>query len=165
MNAVRYGFGSAFSPIGRNDVIRVLREVFTYLRERVEVLIGIHCCGNTDWAMLLESGPDIINFDAYGFMDTFLLYPEALSRFLEKGGIIAWGIVPTSEYTETITPEELSDRLFKGLEQLEKTGLRAETLSKQSMITPSCGMGTMEPTSAQGVLELLAKLSVSFCYS
>lgn len=158
------GFGSAFSPIERDDVIRVLGEVFAYLRERVEILIGIHCCGNTDWAMLLESEPDIINFDAFSFMNTFLLYPEALSRFLEKGGIIAWGIVPTSEYSETITIDELSSRLVKGLEHLKKTGFSAETLSKQSMITPSCGMGTMEPSSAQGVLELLAKLSRSFHY-
>jgi methionine synthase II (cobalamin-independent) len=159
------GFGSAFSPIERNDVIRVLKDVFGYLRERVEILIGIHCCGNTDWAMLLESEPDIINFDAFSFMDTFLLYPEALSRFLEREGIVAWGIVPTSEYTETITVDELTSRLLKGLEHLKKIGVSAETLSRQSMITPSCGMGTMVPSSAQGALELLAKVSSSFHYA
>ncbi len=158
------GFGSAFSPIERDEIIRVLGEVFAYLRERVEILIGIHCCGNTDWAMLLESGPNIINFDAFSFMDTFLLYPEALSKFIEKGGIIAWGIVPTSEYTDTITMEDLSSRLVKGLEYLKEIGFSAEQISRQSMITPSCGMGTMAPSSAQGVLELLAKVSRSFRY-
>ena len=159
------GFGSAFSPIERGEVIRVLGEVIGYLRERVEILIGIHCCGNTDWAMLLETAPDIINFDAFSFMDTFLLYPDALSIFLEKGGIIAWGIIPTSEYRATITVEELTSRLVKGLEYLKQTGFSAETLSRQSIITPSCGMGTMEPASARGVLELLSKLSATFHYS
>jgi len=159
------GFGSAFTPIERDEVIRVLGEVIGYLRERVEIIIGLHCCGNTDWAMLLESEPDIINFDAFSFMDTFLLYPDALSLFLEKGGIIAWGIIPTSEYTEAITVGELSSRLVKGLEHLKKTGLSAEKLSRQSIITPSCGMGTMEPSLAQGVLELLSKLSSTFHYS
>lgn len=156
------GFGSAFSPLEKNEVIRLLREVIDYLKARVEVLVGIHCCGNTDWPMLLESGPDIINFDAFGYMDTFLLYPEALSLFLERGGIIAWGIVPTLDYTKAVTLEELSSRLAGGLDRLNKSGLPAELLSARSILTPSCGMGTLVPATAQAVLETLAELSAKF---
>jgi len=153
------GFGSAFSPIERHEVIDMLKEVISYLRERSNVLIGIHCCGNTDWSMLIDSAPDIINFDAFSFMDYFLLYPEAISRFIENGGFIAWGIVPTAEFTGRETVEDLHVRLEKGLTVLREIGLDADLVARRSLLTPACGMGTMDEASSNRVLELLSLLS------
>jgi hypothetical protein len=34
--------------------------------------------------MVIDCGPDIINFDAYDYTDTLALYPEQLRTFLEK---------------------------------------------------------------------------------
>ena len=53
---------------------------------------GIHVCANTDWSMLLDSSLDIINFDAYVYMDSIGLYAESLAEFLDRGGYLAWGI-------------------------------------------------------------------------
>ncbi|MBN1626626.1 MAG: hypothetical protein JW944_08880 [Deltaproteobacteria bacterium] len=153
------GFGSAFSPIQRHEVIDMLKEVIDYLRERSNVLIGIHCCGNTDWSMLIETAPDIINFDAFGFMDYFLLYPDAISQFIYDGGFIAWGIVPTSEFTGAETVGELRLRLEKGLTVLKEIGLDTDLITRRSLLTPSCGMGTMDEASSNRVLELLSLLS------
>lgn len=155
------GFGSAFSSLDREEVIRVLRMVIDYLKERMDLLIGIHCCGNTDWGMLLEAGPDIINFDAFSFLDYFLLYPREIAAFLKGGGGIAWGVVPTSEWTGTETIESLLAILRKGLLTLTSWNIPAETIAERSILTPSCGMGTMPPESAQTVLSLLADLSAS----
>ena len=102
------GFGSAFSPVERHQVVAMLREFMQFLRERSAVLLGIHCCGNTDWSMLLEAGPDIINFDAFEYMETFLLYRDEITRFLANGGSIAWGIVPTSGGRSTGCPRRPS---------------------------------------------------------
>lgn len=153
------GFGSAFSPIERHEVIDMLTEVIDYLRKRSNVLIGIHCCGNTDWSMLIDSGPDIINFDAFGFLDYFLLYPDAISRFIDNGGFIAWGIVPTAEFTGTETVEELRSRLEQGLTGLKEIGLDTDLVARRSLLTPACGMGTMDESSSNRVLELLSLLS------
>ena len=60
------GIGSAFSSMNREEVSGALKEIIDYCRERSDALLGIHCCANTDWPMVLESGPDILNFDAYG---------------------------------------------------------------------------------------------------
>ena len=155
------GFGSAFSSLDREEVIRVLRLVIDYLKERMDLLIGIHCCGNTDWGMLLEAGPDIINFDAFSFLDYFLLYPREITAFLKRGGGIAWGVVPTSECTGTETIESLLTILKKGLHTLISWNITAETIGKCSILTPSCGMGTMTTDSAQTALSLLAGLSDS----
>jgi methionine synthase II (cobalamin-independent) len=153
------GFGSAFTPIQRHEVVGLLKEVIDYIRDRSEALIGVHCCGNTDWPMIIETGPDIINFDAYSYMDTFLLYPEELSRFLSEGGVVAWGIVPTADFTGEETAEGLLTRLEEGLKRLEEWGLDAEQIAKCSLLTPACGMGTMDVALAERVLVLLSELS------
>lgn len=153
------GFGSAFSPVGREEVIGILRIVIEYLKRNAEVLIGIHCCGNTDWGMLLEAGPDVINFDAFGYLDQFLLYPKEIKDFINRGGYIAWGIVPTLESTGDETAEGLLALLKKGIARTRSWGIDSEQIAEKSILTPSCGMGTMSPKAAQSALSLLSKLS------
>ncbi len=153
------GFGSAFSPIQRHEVISLIREVIDFLRARSDALIGLHCCGNTDWSMIIESGPDILNFDAFGFMDYFLLYPEEITRFLKGGGHIAWGIVPTFTFTGEESAESLFSKLQQGLERFAEWGLDPEAVRRDSLLTPACGMGTMTQVAAHQVLDLLSLLS------
>jgi hypothetical protein len=155
-------FGSAFSPVGRHEVIDILRTVIDYLRSNCETLIGIHCCGNTDWSMILEVDPDIISFDAFEYMDYFLLYRDDIVRFIERGGTVAWGIVPTATFTGTESVEGLSSRLEQAIDKVCKWGLDPDLLSQRSMLTSSCGMGTMTPESAKMVLDLLLRLSRKF---
>lgn len=155
------GFGSAFSPVKREQVVSALKEVFDYLRTKEQdILLGIHCCGNTDWAMIMEAGPDIVNFDAYDYMEHFLLYPEKISEFISNGGIIAWGIVPTSSFSGEETISQLRSKLLSGMDILRKKGLDYNTLWEQSILTPSCGMGTMEEGSSVAALKLLSQLSI-----
>jgi hypothetical protein len=153
------GYGSAFSPIERHEVISILKEMIDYVRERSEALLGIHCCGNTDWSMIMEAGPDIVNFDAFEYMDFFLLYPDHISHFLQGGGIIAWGVVPTSAYTGRESVEDLFLRLEQGLNRAHELGLDKEQVIRNSILTPSCGMGSMDETSTLRVLDLLSALS------
>ena len=153
------GFGSAFSTIQRHEVIEILKTVIDYIRENSDALVGIHCCGNTDWAMLLESGPDIINFDAFGYMEPFFLYPEAISDFFKRGGAIAWGVVPTSGFTGDETVESLYSLLAQGLDRMEGLDIDPDLVPARSLITPACGMGTMKPETARTSLNVLSDLS------
>ncbi|MCD6560888.1 MAG: hypothetical protein J7L16_03900 [Deltaproteobacteria bacterium] len=154
------GFGSAFSSVQRHEVIDILRTVINYIRKNSDALIGIHCCGNTDWSMIAESGPDIINFDAFEFMEYFLLYPDEIKKFIGRGGIIAWGIVPTSNYRGTETVEGLFSKLEKGLNHMLEWGIAPGLLAERSILTPACGMGSMTPETAKKGLELLSHLSM-----
>jgi len=153
------GYGSAFTPIQRHEVVAMIKEVVDYVRERSEAIIGIHCCGNTDWSMIIEAGPDIVSFDAFSYLDYFFLYPAELRRFIETGGAIAWGIVPTFGFTGRETLDDLSGRLQEGLAKLHALGLDPGRVAKQSLLTPACGMGTMTPEAAERVLALLRGLS------
>lgn len=148
------GFGSAFSTLDRKTVIETINRAAGAARAQGELLIGTHICGNTDWDMVLACDLDIINFDAYGFLDHFLLFPRAIAAFLERGGRLAWGITPTVDYDGTQTPGELSSRLARGFKKLAATGLDPELIRARSLITPACGLGTLSPRHASEILAL-----------
>ena len=153
------GFGSAFTPIRREVVIKLIGEVVEYLHSRSPALIGIHCCGNTDWSMIIETGIDIVNFDAFDYMDYFLLYRDEIVRFLEEGGTIAWGAVPTTSFSGKETLSDLKIQLEKGLNRLYEWGIEKDVVAERSLITPACGLGTLEPDKAEKIMELLSSLS------
>lgn len=150
--------GSAFSGIGRSEVIAALNEMIEYVRERSDALLGIHCCANTDWPMIVESKPDIISFDAFGYMDQFLLYPDEIGGFIANGGTIAWGIAPTADYEPHIEAGSLLEKLEEGLEIMRNWGMDRETLKARSILTPACGMGSMAPESAHETIDLLCNV-------
>ena len=124
-------------------------------------LAGIHICANGDWSLALESGTDIINFDAFSFFDRLILYKDELKPFIQKGGILAWGIVPTSspEHIDAASTDSLYAMWLDQLKQLEALGLERSQILNQALITPSCGTGSLTLAHAVKVLELTRDLS------
>jgi methionine synthase II (cobalamin-independent) len=147
-------FGSAFSGLNREDVVHSLNECFG----AVKGLRGIHCCGNTDWSVLLSTNLDILSFDAYGYLETLSLYPRELRTFLERGGILAWGIVPTSEAILKEDAKSLVKRFREGIETLNKKGMDP-ILLQRAIISPSCGTASLPVPMAERVCKLTAEVS------
>ena len=99
---------------------------------------GIHLCGNPDWDFLLNQDMDILSMDLYLNAEIFATYADSIKRFLDRGGVIAWGIVPTSfEPFEAETIDTLTDQLEKVWSVLEKKGIEKEHLLSQSLISPA----------------------------
>jgi len=153
------GFGSAFTPIQREEVVKFIGEIIDYLRSRSNALIGIHCCGNTDWSMIIETGIDIVSFDSFDYMDYFMLYRKEIVRFLEDCGTVAWGAVPTVSFSGNESVNDLKTRLEKGVNQFCEWGISKSTVAERSIITPACGLGAVSPDKAERILELLSSLS------
>jgi len=152
-------FGSAYTPLNRQDVVKTLKE-FTGDIKSDNILTGVHCCGNTDWSIFTEvEGIDIINFDAFDFMDKFLLYAENLKSFLARGGIICWGIVPTQQYSGRETADSLIKKLKEGINVLINKGLDEKSLFNNLMVSPACGLGSLEPQKADKIFQLLTDTS------
>ncbi|MHB0859626.1 MAG: uroporphyrinogen decarboxylase/cobalamine-independent methonine synthase family protein [Anaerolineae bacterium] len=143
-------FGSAFVSLGKDQVTNLLEEVLASLKG----LKGIHCCGNTDWSLLLDLSVDIVSLDAYDYCETLALYPDAVTRFLKRGGVLSWGIVPASSAVETESVQSLADRLHAGMDLLVAKGVSRDDLLQAGLITPSCGVGTVKPELAERVFEL-----------
>ncbi len=121
---------------------------------------GLHCCGNTDWSVLLKTSLDILSFDTYNYAESVSLYPAEIKKFLDRGGAIAWGIVPNNE--DSLAKESaasLQDRLEEAMVPFTRNGIRFKDLIKQSLITPSCTLAFISEDSAACALELLTELS------
>ncbi len=148
--------GSSYVNIPVDDVIRSLDEIFSAIRE-AGALSGIHCCGNTDWPLLLKRGVDILNFDAYNFRNEFFLYHQDIRDFIGRGSTIAWGIVPSSSVADSTTPEDVGKRLKDALKVLEDKGIDGSKIS--SLVTPSCGLGTLDEQMAKRIIEMTGRVS------
>jgi len=151
-------FGSVSVMLSREKVISLLEEVFA----GIGGLKGVHCCGNTDWSVLLDTSIDILSFDAYNYAQSLSLYPAEIKKFLDRGGTIAWGIVPNDE--ESLVRESvasLKDRLEEAMAPFTRKDIRFKQLVKQGLLTPSCGLASLATEEAAArVLELLTELSV-----
>lgn len=154
------GYGSAFTPLSKEEVLKILGETIEQIRGQSGTLIGLHCCGNTDWALLLSLDLDIINLDAYNFGNSFLLYPKEIKGFLEKGKAVAWGLVPTSGFTGNETAPVLLDQLAGYFKALIGKGIEQDRLYTQTLLTPACGMGTLSEKTTKRLFSLLSEASL-----
>lgn len=153
-------FGSAYTPINRETVVATLTEFAKRITSAGTLLCGVHCCGNTDWSIFTDiKFIDIISFDAYSFLDRLLLYSENLKTFFDQGRILCWGIVPTVEFTDEIKPRALMQRLNDALEKLAHKGLDPDVLSERLILSPSCGLGTLDTDKAEKIFSTLSSIS------
>lgn len=123
---------------------------------------GAHVCAGMDWTLLFDSKIRVVNFDAYEYMTSMAVLAEPLERFLQKGGILSWGIVPTSAKAWGESAASLRERLETNIKELTKRGVSEDRLRSQSMLTPSCGTGTLDIELAERIYALLQELSTSY---
>lgn len=153
------GFGSStYISVKREDVVAHLAEMIEAIHMD-NGIAGIHCCGNTEWSILIDAGVNIVNFDAFGYGDTIAMYPEAVKTHLERGGMLAWGVVPTSKAIQEQTVESMVAHFEKMMDNLAAKGIDKQLIVEQAIITPSCGTGSMDPQDAEKVFEMTALLS------
>ena len=152
-----YGSSVAAGPFSSPEkVAEMVDEVFA----GISGLKGLHCCGNTDWSVLLNTSLDILSFDTYNYAESLSLYPAEIKKFLDRGGTIAWGIVPNEcDSLPKESAASLQDRLEEAMAPFTRNGVRFKDLVKQSLITPSCTLASLTEEAAGRALELLTELS------
>lgn len=155
------GFGSSeFITISQDEIAQNLEEVIAGVHAE-GAMAGVHVCANTDWSLILDSSADIVSFDAYSYFDRFMLYSAKIKKFLDAGKIIAWGMVPTlkADELENETTESLVSQWREKAGEIQKLGIESDQLVSQSLITPSCGAGSLSPEQAIKVLRLTQGIS------
>ncbi len=157
------GLGSSqFISVDSDELRGVLDEVAGAIH-KVGGLAGIHVCANTDWSLLLKSKIDILSFDAYEFFDRVAPLKSEVFSYLDRGGIIAWGGIPTAK-AEDINKETSESLVAMWEEQMESfvgPGRSKSDLLSQTLITPSCGTGSLAPEVASRVLELTKSVAAT----
>jgi len=99
---------------------------------------GVHLCGNPDWDFLLSLDLDILSLDVYTNGEIFAAYAPSINKFLDRGGILSWGIVPTNfEPFGKENGESLERRLTGIWNLLQKKGVDLEFLLSRSLLSPA----------------------------
>lgn len=151
-----HSVGSALISVSREQVVADIGEC---LRGCGADLTGIHCCGNTDWSMVFETGVDIVHFDAYEYLEPFVAYAGDIAAHLERGGALAWGVVPKDEEVFEVTAGKLVASLEGAFDALAGAGIDRELLAGRSLVSPSCGLGSATVEVAGRALELTREVS------
>jgi len=151
-------YGSVAVPFDKNRVVILLDKVFKVIKG----IKGVHCCGNTDWSVLLETSTDIISYDTYNYAESLSLYPAEVKKLLDRGGAIAWGIVPNeADSLAKETVASLKDRLEEAIAPFTRNGIRFKQLISQGLLTPSCTLTPLSEEASGQALELLVELSAA----
>ncbi len=146
-------FGSAYVSISKEDAVSLLNDV----TGGIDAIRGIHCCGNTDWSVLFNADIDIVNYDAFNYLDTIFYFERDLKRFLEKGGRVAPGIVPSSENIAETSRDHVAGLFKRFYESMGRAGAAMEAASY--LVTTSCGLGSLKAGEARRAMELLKELA------
>jgi hypothetical protein len=153
-------FGSRLHlSLEREMIISDLNSIIETIQS-ANALAGIHCCEAVDWSLLLETQVQILSLDAYRFGASLLSYAAQLRRFIEDGGVIAWGIIPTLDdpFGESVhSLQRRMESLWKDL--FPPHLINREQVLRQSMVTPACGTGLLPEESARHIYRLTAGLS------
>ncbi len=149
-------FTSAQGTGSREDVIATVNEGFS----GVNAIRWAHCCANIDWSLLTEAQVEVINFDAYQHADKLALYGDQLQEFLERGGMLGWGIVPVRE--DLIKGEDadsLTARLREGFDLLVGAGVDADLMAQSSWVLTSCETSLLSEEQAARAFALVGEVS------
>ena len=123
---------------------------------------GVHLCGNPDWDFLLGMDLDILSLDIYTNNEIFVSYAKSLRRFLDRGGTLVWGIVPTNlEPFEKEDIPSLITRLEDVWLALDKKGIDREALLSRSLLSPAtcCLINPDGETTVEKAFEVVRELS------
>jgi len=150
---------SAFITIKKQDIISSIQEITNVLKAH-GVLTGIHCCGKTDWSLILDSGVDILNFDAFYYAESLSLFGKDIENFLKNGGYIAWGLIPTldEEALKSSTVDSLVEKFESAINFLINKGIDKKLILESSFITPTCGAGSLNQELADKAMNLASQV-------
>ncbi|QDF03496.1 hypothetical protein [Myxococcus xanthus] len=122
--------------------------------QREGALVGLHCCGNTDWAALLDVQPDLLSLDVRLSLDAMVEAGAALERFLGAGATLSLGIIPT-DLASTYEVGELVDSVEATLKAALPRGFTFAQVVSTVVLTPACGLAMRSVIDAERILEEL----------
>lgn len=141
-------------PLGAEDTIDLLSSALAAAGGD-HVLAGVHCCGPTDWRLVLHAGPDLLSLpvDATVGEDA-----AGLGGFLDRGGWISWGAVPTDRPLGD--REDVHWRRLNTLwGELARNGCDPTRLRMQAVVTPACGLALHRPAQVEHVYGLVRRMA------
>ncbi|MBW1805988.1 MAG: hypothetical protein JRJ06_06440 [Deltaproteobacteria bacterium] len=145
---------------GYND--QAARTDMEYFFSMIERPRGVHLCGNPDWDFLLGQDLDILSLDVYTNGEVFTSYVPGIKRFLDRGGVLVWGIVPTNfEPFENEGIDSLESMLQEIWSALQDKGVDLEFMLSRSLLSPAtcCLVNPDGERTVEAAFEMIKVLS------
>lgn len=142
------------------EIATALKEIILPLK-KLGAKVGVHVCAQTNWSLLFNLPLDVVSFDAYNYFPSMMAQVRGLESFLQRGGKMAWGIVPTSEIAWEVSVDKLKGMFEQQCAELARLGLDIQLLKSNIIWTPSCGTGTLPPELAEHIYQLLKSFAES----
>lgn len=151
---------SAYMTISENDVTQMIQEISNIIKANGG-MSALHCCGKCDWSIPMKAKIELLNPDAYTFAENFSIYYKMIGNHLQSGGKIAWGIVPTLdvETLENTSLDILIEKFNQAIKYLTNKGIDEKLIIDNSLITSSCGVGSLSIENAERAMDLVSELS------
>ena len=140
-------------PVTPDVALDLVSGVLAGLEPRA--ITGVHCCGSADWKLVMQAGPQVLSLPLDSEVRSIA---GSLASFLDNGGWVAWGVVPTDRPLGT-TPEMLWRKLSELWCNLVQEGCDPVRVRTQAMITPTCGLAGHGVTQAEQVMDFTTELA------
>lgn len=126
---------------------------------------GVHLCGNPDWSFLLQLDLDILSLDILSWGHIFSCYRDDIKAFLDKGGIISWGITPTleEEYRQE-NVKTMIEKLNRIWNSMADSGIPRRQILEQAWLAPArcCLINSDGEATVEKSFQLLKEVSAHF---
>ncbi|NTU83258.1 MAG: hypothetical protein HGA45_28460, partial [Chloroflexales bacterium] len=122
---------------------------------------GLCIAGTLDWNDILSLPADLVCFDAYEHGAGLIRAASAVAGFLERGGVIAWGVVPTDPAALAQERAETLARRFEStVEYLAAAGnLSPVQIRAAALISTSSGLAHLPAELAARAAALCGEVS------
>lgn len=147
------------TPLTRLDPIRPIpapdaAELLQQMVDDLGVAVVVHSCGRPRWDLTSQLSGIALSLDVTELRPT--LDYDALGAFLDAGGVLAAGLVPTIEPAKALHAEPLAGELA-GL--IDRVGLPRAVLRDNVLVTPTCGLAAATPDWAARALTLSSEVA------
>lgn len=151
---------SAYMTISEAEVIQMLKEISDIIKANGGIS-AIHCCGKCDWSIPIKAKIELLNPDAYTFAENFSIYYKMIENHLLSGGKIAWGLIPTLDVDALrgTTLKNLIEKFEQAVKYLTNKRIDEKLIIDNSLITSSCGAGSLSIENAERAMDLVSELS------
>ncbi len=147
------GIGDPGFPVAPARAEQALGEAL----RRAPVPAGIHCCADTDWAMVARLRPAYLSWDVKTLGPGFAAGSEALASAIADGSRPIWGVAPVGP-----PPLPEIDALVARYKEAEGillvAGAPADRLD-QAWFSPGCGLAGVGVDHAEAVAALVRRIA------
>ena len=111
-------------------------------------IVGLHCCSNTNWAMILGLEFDIVSADTRLSLAPMLGTGAVLDTYLARGGWLGLGIIPTNSALRPPVEDVVA-------EALTTMGDKRRAILARSVLSPACGLALRSVAEVEQIFDEL----------